>query len=129
MLPYIAYMDPMGYESMPIASTSHVPHRPQRDRSEKSRPKSARQRRRQFIGILTSLPEFFLVLGKIFGLDSDMWQARAGTVGTVGTSGYPPASHQADFPPAENGFEDSPNWGNRGCFLCLAHELTLNSLR
>lgn len=29
-----------------------------------------------FIGILTSLPEFFLVLGKIFGLDSDMWQAN-----------------------------------------------------
>eukprot|EP00438_Fugacium_kawagutii_P010249 Skav214703 [mRNA] locus=scaffold331:60515:75755:+ [translate_table: standard] len=28
-----------------------------------------------FIGILTSLPEFILVLGKIAGLDSDMWQA------------------------------------------------------
>lgn len=70
------------------------------------------------------------MLGKIFGLDSDMWQARAGIGRTVGTSGYLPASHQADFPPAENGFEDSPNWGNRGwVFSCLAHELILNSLR
>ena len=30
----------------------------------------------EFIGIATSLPEFVLCLGKITGLESDVWKAR-----------------------------------------------------